>query len=70
MKILSIIALLALTGCAYSIKEVNTDGREPECVRECTKAYSGCVSAPQIGFKTETLRACRDSYSVCVDTCE
>lgn len=59
-----------LTGCAYSISEIDVSKSEPSCVRQCTTTYSSCVSGGnQIGFKTETLRACQESYKVCVQTC-
>ncbi len=69
MLLLSLVSL-ALTGCAYSIKEVDVSKAEPECVRECTSDYSSCVSqGNQVGFKTETLRACRDAYEICISAC-
>jgi hypothetical protein len=60
----------ALSACSYSIKDVDVNGLEPSCVRECSNSYSICVSqGNQVGFKTETLRACRESYVVCTNTC-
>lgn len=65
-----IVLTALLTGCAYSIKDVDTSKAEPSCVRQCTTSYSSCVSGgPSIGFKTETLRACGEGYSVCISTC-
>jgi len=59
-----------LSGCAYSIKDIDVSKSEPGCVRQCTASYSSCVSqGNQIGFKTETLRACQEAYSICVNTC-
>ena len=59
-----------LAGCAYSIKDINVNNINPECVRECSKNYSSCISqGNQVGFKTETLRACKESYQVCIQTC-
>ena len=71
LKKIVLIGLAAtFTGCAYSIKDVDVNGLEPSCVRECSASYSSCVSqGNQVGFKTETLRACRDSYVVCTATC-
>lgn len=64
------LCVFALTGCAYSISDINVANSEPACVRGCSTTYSSCVSGgPQIGAKTETLRACREAYSVCVNTC-
>lgn len=61
---------LWLTGCAYSIKDIDTSKADPVCVRQCTGSYSSCVSGgPSIGFKTETLRACGEAYSVCISAC-
>ena len=62
--------VILLSGCAYSIKDIDVNEFEPECVRECSKSYSSCASqGNQVGFKTETLRACQESYQVCVQTC-
>ncbi len=59
-----------LSGCAYSIKEIDVSKSEPICVRECSNNYSSCVSqGNQIGLKTETLRACKEAYEICVKTC-
>lgn len=70
MKRLLTAALLALSGCAYSIKDIDVSKSEPSCVRECSKSYSQCASSgPSVGFKTETLRACREAYEVCINTC-
>lgn len=72
MKSIYVVCLMSfiLSGCAYSISDINVSNLEPSCVRECTATYSSCVSGgPQIGAKTETLRACREAYSVCVNTC-
>jgi len=61
---------LLISGCAYSITDIDVSKSEPTCVRQCSASYSSCVSqGNQIGFKTETLRACRESYAVCVQTC-
>ncbi len=63
-------ASVAVSGCAYSIKDIDTSKAEPSCVRECSHAYGTCTgSGPVVGFKTETLRACREAYEVCVSTC-
>jgi hypothetical protein len=64
------LCMLLLTGCAYSIKDIDTSKVEPNCGRQCTMTYSSCVSGGnQVGFKTETLRACREGYAACVNTC-
>ena len=65
-----IVTTSLLSGCAYSISEIDVSKSEPSCVRQCSTAYSSCVSGGnQIGFKTETLRACQEAYKVCVQTC-
>ena len=57
-------------GCAYSISDIDISKSDPACTRQCSIAYSSCVSGGnQIGFKTETLKACRESYQVCIQTC-
>ncbi len=73
MKLFTLAALLisiSITGCSYSIAEIDISNAEPGCVRDCSKTYSQCVSqGNQIGSKMETLRACREAYSICVQTC-
>jgi len=67
---LMIISASSLVGCAYSITDIDISKSEPTCVRQCSTAYSSCVSGGnQVGFKTETLRACQESYKVCIQTC-
>ena len=59
-----------LSGCAYSIADIDISKSEPACARQCTTTYSTCVSGgPSVGFKTETLRACKEAYAACVSTC-
>ena len=61
----------SLSNCTYSnISQIKTKHLKSECVRECTKIYSNCVSeGNQVGFKTETLRACKEGYKACLKTC-
>ncbi len=71
MKYILIMITILLSGCSYSISDINVDNKDKSCVRECSKSYSSCVSqGNQIGFKTETLRACKESYVVCTNTCD
>ena len=68
--VVTLLSLIFLSGCAYSIKDINVSNLESSCVRECSKSYSSCVSqGNQVGFKTETLRACQESYIICTNTC-
>lgn len=71
IRIICLALTLTLSGCAYSIAEIDTSKAEPGCVRQCASTYSQCVTGgPQIGAKTETLRACREAYAVCISTCQ
>jgi hypothetical protein len=70
MKKLILMALF-LSGCTYSIKEVNTSKADPEGVRQCLAQYNLCTQGgPVVGFKTETYRACKESYEICINSCE
>ena len=70
MKQLLIIAVLFLSGCSYSIKEIDVSKADKNCVRQCAASYSKCIQGgPVIGSQMEILRACRESYSICIDTC-
>lgn len=63
-------SMLAISACTYSIDDIDVASLQPECVRQCSISYSGCVAEGNaVGFKTETLRACRDGYSICTATC-
>jgi len=67
---INILGFLLLSGCSYSILDIDVSKTEPNCARQCTETYSSCVSGGnQVGFKTETLRACKEAYSVCIKTC-
>ncbi len=69
--VFALVLAVTISGCSYSISEIDVSNLEPECVRECSANYSECVSqGNQVGFKTETLRACRDAYVVCTNTCQ
>ncbi len=69
-RVLYVLGAVLVSGCAYSIKDVDVSKAAPACVRECTAPYSACVSGgPSVGFKTETLRACSDAYAVCIANC-
>jgi hypothetical protein len=70
IKLVIGLALSTITGCAYSIKDIDVTKADPTCARQCTATYSSCVSGGnQVGFKTETLRACREAFAACVQTC-
>lgn len=59
-----------LSGCAYSIENIDVSGSDSACVRDVLKTYSTCINGgPSIGAKTETLRACREAYQIGVNTC-
>lgn len=60
-------AAFALGGCALpNIKDVDVSKAQPDCVRQCTASYSGCISTVR---QREVFRACHDAYQVCVNTC-
>jgi len=67
---LVVLVVLILSGCAYSIQDIDVSKVESNCARQCTMSYSSCVSGGnQVGFKTETLRACKEGYEACIKTC-
>jgi hypothetical protein len=69
-RVFCVLGAALVSGCAYSIKDVDVSKAAPMCVRECTATYSACVSGgPSVGLKTETLRACGDAYAVCIASC-
>jgi hypothetical protein len=69
-RLLLLAFTVLLSGCAYSINDIDVTKTDPICTRQCTATYSSCVSGGnQVGFKTETLRACREAFAACVQTC-
>lgn len=58
----------ALGGCTPlpKITEVDTSKAQPDCVRQCTGQYSGCMSTVR---EPVVYRACHEAYKVCVNTC-
>ena len=69
-RMLLILGLVTLSGCAYSIAEIDISKSEPICARQCTTTYSQCVQGgPVIGSKMETLRACKEGFEMCIKTC-
>jgi len=68
-RLLGLTVIMFLTGCAYSISDIDVSNKEPICIRGCANTYSACASKSQVGLKTETLRACRESYLICTNTC-
>jgi uncharacterized protein YgiB involved in biofilm formation len=70
MRYLIIASLfLALLGCTASIKNVDISQAEPNCARQCTTAYSSCVSQTAIGVPYSLMSACKDSFEKCIETC-
>lgn len=68
---LAIFAVAAsLAGCTAaprSIMEIDVRDKEPACVRQCTTAYSSCVTGGIV--QNNQLAACHDGYSACTSTC-
>jgi hypothetical protein len=58
-----------LPGCTASIKDVDISQADPDCARECTKAYSSCVSVTAIGVPYTLRSACKESFEKCIQTC-
>lgn len=65
------VTALLVAGCTTTdLRDIDVSKAAPACARECTTAYSQCVSGgPSVGFKTETLGACKEALRLCVSTC-
>lgn len=77
MKLALTAASILLAGCAISssnIDDLDTTGRDPACVRQCTATYSDCIgqSTRALGRlnQQEAMAACRSGAKVCVSTCQ
>ena len=68
-KYFVIAALLVLSGCTASIKDIDISNADPDCARQCTITYSSCVSVPAIGVPYTLRSACKESYEKCIQTC-
>jgi hypothetical protein len=60
---------MSLSGCTASIKDVDISQTDQDCARECTKAYSSCVSVTAIGVPYTLRAACKESFEQCIKTC-
>ena len=76
MRRLAILATLVLAACAISegtrLDDIDTAGREPACVRQCSAVYSECAgrAGNAMGIRvSEVLSACKSSMRTCVGTC-
>jgi len=70
MKFFVIASLfLVLSGCTASIKDIDISQTDPDCARQCTMAYSSCVSVTAIGVPYTLRSACKESFEKCVQTC-
>jgi hypothetical protein len=69
MKKYLVLVLLGLTGCAGSIKNIDTSHASPESVNQCLNGYNQCMlGGPAVGLRTEQNGLCHDSYEVCIKT--
>ena len=68
IMMLYIALIFALSGCTYSIKDIDVSKSEPSCTRQCTSAYSQCVSNNVLS-STMMYKACREAYEICISTC-
>jgi hypothetical protein len=58
-----------LLGCTASIKDIDIRQADPDCARQCTMAYSSCVSVTSIGVPYTLRSACKESFEKCIQTC-
>ena len=65
-KLILITSLLILNGCSgLDIRDVDTKGKAPACVRQCAETYSRCM-----GNSTGAVaRPCYTAYDICISTC-
>ena len=69
MKYLLIgLSVWMLAGCV-SISDIDVSKSEPNCARECTIAYSSCISAPTVGTPSVLYYQCKEAFKVCIQTC-
>ena len=60
-----VVATLLVSGCA-SVPDLS--GKDGACVRECSTAYSQCLSKFSI-FPLERQHECTSSLQLCGDSC-
>ena len=68
--------LLACAGVTpqESLAGFDTETKAPECVRECTHAYSGCIQNASLSsgnrlIANDVIRACGGALRLCASTC-
>jgi hypothetical protein len=66
-------AAALVAGCSTpNLDDIDTAGREPACVRQCSATYSDCAgrAGNAMGIRvSEVLSACKASMRTCVGTC-
>jgi len=67
LSTLCLAMIVSLSGCYHSISQIDTSKAEPSCARQCSLAYSQCVSGPFVA--EPSMRACKESFSVCISAC-
>ncbi len=61
--------LMVLVGCVAVTNDVDVSHVEPTCARQCTMAYSSCVSAPAVGTPSVLFYQCKEGLKLCTQTC-
>lgn len=58
-------------GCSYSIKDVDVQGKNEECVNKCVRIHTQSIKdTSETESKSDILRAAKYSYEICVSTCK
>jgi len=79
MKISVVILLIFMNGCAGATPQESLEGmdlssKDQNCVRECTRTYSSCISNASISggnrlVANDVIRACGGALRICSSTC-
>lgn len=70
-KIFLFVLLIILSGCSYSIEDINTDKKNKECVQKCKKIHQSSITDESDNeFKSDILRSAKYTYQICISTCD
>ena len=65
---LTVWSVCILAGCV-SPGDVDVTKVEQTCARECTTAYSSCISTDSVGTPTVLFYQCKEALKLCLQTC-
>jgi len=63
--------ILFLDACSYSIDEIDTSGKNKQCIDQCTRIHNSSINDENNNeSKFDKLKAAKYAYKICINACE